>query len=156
MQRRWPQSIAQGPRTQLSRPRDIMHASWAGDFFFFFFCGSADPRIFEDSNGSSADPDRSGFRWIRFTPTVDYTVWCTHFSEYANAMPLPLAQGYRYLIIIERYIYLGVQYVLWGHSCKGNPSGVRGQRGDRKIQGRQKKCHDWGSNPGFRNWPPAP
>ena len=65
---RWPQSIAQGPRTQLSRPRDVMHASWAGDFFFFFFFGSADPRIFEDSNGSSADPDRSGFRWIRFTP----------------------------------------------------------------------------------------
>ena len=38
----------------------------AGDFFFFF--GSADPRIFEYSNGSSADPDRSRFRWIRFTP----------------------------------------------------------------------------------------
>ena len=38
--------------------------------FFFFFFGSADPRIFEDSNGSSADPDRSGFRWIRFTPIV--------------------------------------------------------------------------------------
>ena len=39
----------------------------AGLAIFFFF-GSADPRIFEDSNGSSADPDRSGFRWIRFTP----------------------------------------------------------------------------------------
>ena len=37
--------------------------------FFFFNFGSADPRIFEDSNGSSADPDRSGFRWIRFTPS---------------------------------------------------------------------------------------
>ena len=49
-----------------------MHASWAGNFFFFFFFGSADPRIFEDSNGSSADPDQSGFRWIRFTPTYEY------------------------------------------------------------------------------------
>ena len=54
--------------TQLSRPRDIMHASWAGDFFFF---GSADPRILEYSNGSLADPDRSGFRWIRFTPSFN-------------------------------------------------------------------------------------
>ena len=76
---RWPQSIAQGPRTQLqlSRSRDVMHASLhshtvaagLGCRFFFFFFGSADPRIFEDSNGSSADPDRSGFRRIRFTPT---------------------------------------------------------------------------------------
>ena len=38
----------------------------AGLAIFFFFL---DPRIFEDSNGSSADPDRSGFRWIRFIPT---------------------------------------------------------------------------------------
>ena len=46
--------------------RVICQLGWR---FFFFFFGSADPRIFEDSNGSSADPDRSGFRWIRFTPT---------------------------------------------------------------------------------------
>ena len=32
----------------------------------------------------------------------------------------------------------------------GNPVGVWGQRGDRKIQGRQKMCRDWGSNPGLR------
>ena len=35
--------------------------------------------------------------------------------------------------------------------CNGNPVGVRGQRGDRKIQGRQKMCHDRGSNSGLRN-----
>ena len=34
--------------------------------------------------------------------------------------------------------------------CNGNPVGVRGQRGDRKIQGRQKMCRDRGSNPGLR------
>ena len=45
------------------------HACQLGWRSFFFFFGSADPRIFEDSNGSSADPDRSGFRWIRFIPT---------------------------------------------------------------------------------------
>ena len=44
----------------------------AGLAIFFFFFGSADPRIFEDSNGSSADPDRSGFRWIRFTPIENH------------------------------------------------------------------------------------
>ena len=35
--------------------------------------------------------------------------------------------------------------------CNENPFGVRGQRGDRKIQGRQKMCRDRGSNPGLRN-----
>ena len=40
--------------------------------------------------------------------------------------------------------------------CNGNPVGVRGQRGDRKIQGRQKMCRDRESNPGLRIWPPAP
>ena len=40
--------------------------------------------------------------------------------------------------------------------CNGNPVGFRGQRGDRKIQGRQKMCRNRGSNPGLRNWPPAP
>ena len=40
--------------------------------------------------------------------------------------------------------------------CNGNPFGVRGQRGERKIQGRQKMCRDRGSNPGLRIWPPAP
>ena len=35
--------------------------------------------------------------------------------------------------------------------CNGNPVGVRGQRGDRKIQGRQKMCRDRGSNSGLRN-----
>ena len=40
--------------------------------------------------------------------------------------------------------------------CNGNPVGVQGQRGDRKIQGRQKMCCDRESNPGLRNWPPAP
>ena len=69
---RWPQSIAQGPRPQLAEAagRHACQLGWRF-FFFFFFFGSADPRIFEDSNGSSADPDRSGFRWIRFTPITD-------------------------------------------------------------------------------------
>ena len=40
--------------------------------------------------------------------------------------------------------------------CNGNLVGVRGQRGDRKIQGRQKMCRDRGSNPGLRNQYPAP
>ena len=35
--------------------------------------------------------------------------------------------------------------------CNGSPVGVRGQRGDRKIQGRQKMCRDRGSNSGLRN-----
>ena len=35
--------------------------------------------------------------------------------------------------------------------CGEVPVGVRGQRGDRKIQGRQKMCRDWGLNPGLRN-----
>ena len=35
--------------------------------------------------------------------------------------------------------------------CNGNPVGVGGQRGDRKIQGRQKMCRDRGSNSGLRN-----
>ena len=33
--------------------------------------------------------------------------------------------------------------------CNGNSVGVRGQRGDRKIQGRQKMCRDRGSNSGL-------
>ena len=36
-------------------------------------------------------------------------------------------------------------------SCNGNPVGVRVQREDRKIQGRQMMCLDRGSNPGLRN-----
>ena len=35
--------------------------------------------------------------------------------------------------------------------CNGNPVGVRGQRGDKKVQGRQKMCRDRGSNSGLRN-----
>ena len=45
---------------------------------------------------------------------------------------------------------------IWHTGCNGNPVGVRGQRGDRKIQGRQKMCRDRGSNLDLRNWPPAP
>ena len=59
---------AQGPRMSCMPAR----------LAIFFFFGSADPRIFEDSNGSSADPDRSGFRWIRFTPSeyvIVHTIW---------------------------------------------------------------------------------
>ena len=55
-------------RSCRGRGTSCMPAGLAIFFFFFFFFGSADPRIFEDSNGSSVDPDRSGFRWIRFTP----------------------------------------------------------------------------------------
>ena len=43
-----------------------------------------------------------------------------------------------------------VDFLVWD-SCSGNPVGVRGQRGDRKVQGRQKMCRDRGSNLGLRN-----
>ena len=35
--------------------------------------------------------------------------------------------------------------------CNGIPGGVRDQRGDKKIEGRQEMCRDRGSNPGLRN-----
>ena len=61
------QMVDRATRSCRGRGTSCMPAGLA----FFFFFGSADPRIFEDSNGSSADPDRSGFRWIRFTPNYD-------------------------------------------------------------------------------------
>ena len=56
------------------------HACQLGWRIFFLF-GSADQWFFEDSNGSSADPDRYGFRWIRFTPRKKLLTWSRMFID---------------------------------------------------------------------------
>ena len=58
------------------------HLGWR--YFYFYFFGSADPRIFEDSNGSSADPDRSGFRWIRLPQVCTVTSVSVRIEKRAN------------------------------------------------------------------------
>ena len=74
-------------------------------------------------------------------------------KEYCNAFwcGLPRSQAIRLEKLQQKIAKANVRCRDRGHSCNGIRVGVRGRKGDRKIQGRQKMCHDRESNPGLRN-----
>ena len=80
----------------------------------------------------------------------------SHMADTFAASPIALLRTLTPLSLLSAIVGTWQPTLLriFNKSCNGSPVGVRGQRGDRKIQGHQKMCRDRGSNSGLR--PPAP
>ena len=80
-------SATAGPGSKIQArnwARDCMPAR-GGDFFFFF--GSANPRIFEDTNGSLADPDRSLVSTDSFYPSLHTAAPHSQLQDRCSGVP---------------------------------------------------------------------